>query len=186
MDLPRSSFPKLDHSDVLFLGKKVLKEEIKVALFDMALLKAPVLYKLVMKVIANRFKATSIPEFHKKVIMSAITNTTTQILWNGVLTQMFSSIRGIRQRANLEHAKIIKKILDNFRAFSRHRINAHKMNVFFSKRVDEDFGAQLCRVLNFRKVHNLGSNLGVILFHEMTTNNSLRFVVDKVKARLQW
>lgn len=46
-------------------------------------------------------------------------------------------------RANLEHAKIIKKILDNFHAFSRHRINAHKMNVFFSKRVDEDFGAQL-------------------------------------------
>lgn len=38
--LPSSSFPRLDHSDVILLGKAISREAIKTALFDMALLKA--------------------------------------------------------------------------------------------------------------------------------------------------
>lgn len=39
--LSTNSFSRLDHNDVLFWGKNVSKEEIKVALFDMTHLKAP-------------------------------------------------------------------------------------------------------------------------------------------------
>lgn len=89
-------------------------------------------------------------------------------------------------KADLEQAKLIKAILDKFCAFFGHQIIAHKMDFFFSKGVDEDFGAPLYGVLCFRKVHNLSSYLGVPLFHERIINNSLRFVVDKVNSRLQW
>ncbi|KAG8493637.1 hypothetical protein CXB51_011699 [Gossypium anomalum] len=39
--LPPSKFPRLDHDDISFLGKQITNREIKVALFDMAPLKAP-------------------------------------------------------------------------------------------------------------------------------------------------
>ncbi|KAH1129137.1 hypothetical protein J1N35_000515, partial [Gossypium stocksii] len=71
--IPPSNFTRLNLDDFSLLEKQITNEEIKAALFDMAPLKAPVtspedftlyrpislcsiLYKLVMKVIANRFK----------------------------------------------------------------------------------------------------------------------------------
>lgn len=39
--LPLSSFPQLDPDDIYFLRKLVMNDEIKVALFDIAPLKAP-------------------------------------------------------------------------------------------------------------------------------------------------
>lgn len=88
-------------------------------------------------------------------------------------------------RAELEQIKLFKEILDNFCGFFGHRINARKTNVFFSKRVEGVDGGRLCGVLCFRQVQNLGFYLGVPLFHERITNSSLRFVVEKVKAKLQ-
>ncbi|KAH1073281.1 hypothetical protein J1N35_025609 [Gossypium stocksii] len=41
--------------------------------------------------------AAGIPDFLRKVIMSAISSSTMQILWNGVLSKSFKPIRGIRQ-----------------------------------------------------------------------------------------
>ncbi|KAH1066052.1 hypothetical protein J1N35_031039 [Gossypium stocksii] len=174
--------------DIDFLKKLISNEEIKKALFDMALLKAPrsdgfhahffqkefsqyrpislcsVMYKLVMKVIASRFKqvfpnyisseqagfiagrnisdniliaqevihsmrsrkidrnwmainldlekaydriswdfidvtlvADGVLEFLRKVIMSVISSSSIQILWNRVPSQSFKPARGIRQ-----------------------------------------------------------------------------------------
>ncbi|XP_016748714.1 uncharacterized protein [Gossypium hirsutum] len=64
---PLNIFPRITDQNFDFLNKPILNDEIKKALFDMAPLKAPrshgyhalffqILYKLVMKVIANRFK----------------------------------------------------------------------------------------------------------------------------------
>ncbi|KAA3476669.1 LINE-1 reverse transcriptase isogeny [Gossypium australe] len=41
--------------------------------------------------------AVGVPEFLRKVIMSAISSSSMQILWNGVPTQKFKPARGIRQ-----------------------------------------------------------------------------------------
>ncbi|MBA0878438.1 hypothetical protein Goshw_000096, partial [Gossypium schwendimanii] len=65
------------------------------------------------------------------------------------------------------------------------RINVRKTNVLFSKGVDNILGERLGDVLGFLQVQNLGSYLGVLLFHERITNRSLRFLVEKVKAKFQ-
>ncbi|MBA0730161.1 hypothetical protein Golax_022850, partial [Gossypium laxum] len=52
-------------------------------------------------------------------------------------------------------------------------------------RVDDANGGRICGVFGFCQVQNLSSYLGVPLFHEKITNISLRFMVKKVKVKLQ-
>ncbi|KAA3460943.1 Retrovirus-related Pol polyprotein LINE-1 [Gossypium australe] len=47
--------------------------------------------------ISASLTAVGVPEFLRKVIMSAISSSSMQILWNGVPTQKFKPARGIRQ-----------------------------------------------------------------------------------------
>ncbi|KAA3468994.1 Retrovirus-related Pol polyprotein LINE-1 [Gossypium australe] len=49
----------------------------------------------------------------------------------------------------------------------------------------EELRDSISNVLGFQRVTNLGTYLGVPLFHERVTNSSLKFVVDKVRAKLQ-
>lgn len=88
-------------------------------------------------------------------------------------------------KAKMEQVILIKKILDTFCDFFEHHINTNKTIICFSKGVYEDKGKLLCELLGFWKVHNLRPYLGVPLFHKRATSNSLRLVVEKVKARLQ-
>ncbi|KAK5824504.1 hypothetical protein PVK06_019279 [Gossypium arboreum] len=88
-------------------------------------------------------------------------------------------------KADVRRARLIKDLLDTFCGYSGHRVNVQKMNTFFSKGVDENLVRHLCDMLGFRKVHNLGLYLGVPLFHDKVIINSLKFVVEKVKLRLQ-
>lgn len=82
-------------------------------------------------------------------------------------------------------ATILKKVLDSFCEYLGHMINVNKSNVCFSKGVDDVLGSNLCRILGFRRVTNFGCYLGIPLFHDKVTNSSLRFVVDKVRSKLQ-
>ncbi|KAH1130409.1 hypothetical protein J1N35_001787 [Gossypium stocksii] len=54
----------------------------------------------------------------------------------------------------------------------------------FSKGVNEDIQRRISGFLGIKVVQNLGTYLGVPLFHEKVTNNKLRFVVDKVRSKL--
>lgn len=78
----------------------------------------------------------------------------------------------------------MKEVLDTFYGFSGHRFNLQKSNMVFSKRVDEDVQRRISGLLGFQVVQNLCSYLGVPLFHEKVTNNTLHFVVDKVRSKL--
>lgn len=59
-----------------------------------------------------------------------------------------------------------------------------KTNIFFSRRVDGSVGRSISRFFGFQEVSNLGTYLGVPFFHEKVTNNTLHFVVDKVRNKL--
>ncbi|KAA3480260.1 reverse transcriptase [Gossypium australe] len=73
--------------------------------------------------------------------MSTISSSTMQVLWNGIPIQKFKLVR-----ADLEHARILKNVLQRFREYSGH------------------------------KVQNLGTYLGVPFLHDMPTNSTLNFV----------
>lgn len=91
----------------------------------------------------------------------------------------------IFSKANVQQAKLLKAILENFFCFSGHKINAGKTNIFFSSAVRENLGRIISGMLGFKKVEDLSYNFGVPLFHERATNNTLRFVVEKVRNKLQ-
>ncbi|KAK5785073.1 hypothetical protein PVK06_039618 [Gossypium arboreum] len=158
-------------------------------------------------------QAVGIPNYIRNVIMSAISNSIVQVFWNGVPTQKFRLARGIRQgtwcpiwlscsrpalshiffaddlvifrKADVHHSRLLKDILETFCAFSGHIINAKEMNIFFSSAVREDLERVISDTLGFQKVEDMRYYLGVPLFHERVTNSTLRFVVEKVRDRLQ-
>ncbi|MBA0861735.1 hypothetical protein Goshw_000321, partial [Gossypium schwendimanii] len=83
------------------------------------------------------------------------------LVWNGsVIT-------------DIEQARRIKIILEQF-------YTSFGQNVFFLSGVEEELRESIGEVLGFQRVTNLGTYLGMPLFHERVMNSSLRFMVDKV------
>lgn len=91
----------------------------------------------------------------------------------------------IFSKANLEHGRVLKDILDSSYEFSRHKINFRNTNIFFSKGVDVSIVDMISTLFGFQRVHNLCHYLGVPLFHQKLTNNTLQFVVKKVRRKLK-
>ncbi|KAA3472023.1 reverse transcriptase [Gossypium australe] len=182
--------------------------------------------------------AARIPLFLRNVIMSAISSSTMQILWNGVPTQKFKPNRGIRQgcplspylfvlcmewlgqfihteiesgiwdpislsrsgppishlffaddlvifcKAKIDQARSLEHILSLFCGISGHKISARKSQIFFSKNTETDTRNQISQLFGFQEVQNLGKYLGVPLMHDRVTKNTLDFVVDKIRRKL--
>ncbi|XP_016755376.1 uncharacterized protein [Gossypium hirsutum] len=176
-----------------------------------------VLYKLVMKIIANRFKiifpkiigqeqasfiaGRSIIDnviIAQKVLHSMRVKKSLQwmaikidlekaydrVLWNGVPTQKFKPVRGIRQGADVVHSGLFTKFLSNFCKISGHKVNARKTNVFFFTGVNISSRNEINDILGFQKVNDLGHYLRVPLFHRRVTKSILDFFVDGVRSRL--
>ncbi|KAH1074527.1 hypothetical protein J1N35_026855 [Gossypium stocksii] len=85
----------------------------------------------------------------------------------------------IFSKSDLKQAQVLMETLDNFCAFSGHWVNACKTNIFFLSGVDEDLKDKISSTLGFQKVQNLGTYLGVPLFHDKVTSSTLRLVIDK-------
>ncbi|KAA3489716.1 LINE-1 reverse transcriptase isogeny [Gossypium australe] len=75
-------------------------------------------------------------------------------------------------KADAKHGKLLKEILHDFCELSGDKVNPMKTNIFFSKGVGE-------------LAHDLGHYLGVPLFHQRVTNNTMCFVMEKVRMKLQ-
>lgn len=74
----------------------------------------------------------------------------------------------------MKHDRLLKEILDNFCDFYG---PPNGVKVFIAD--------MLSNLLGFQKVQNLGHYLGVPLFHFRVTNNTMYFVVKKVRMKLQ-
>lgn len=180
--------------------------------------------------------AAGIPTFFHNVIVSAISTSTMQVLWNGVPMPKFRLAKGIRQGCpfssqlfglcmewpghsinlalscgdwrpirlsrlgpNLSYifftndlvifckadGRLLKEILHNFYEISRHKVNPRKTNMFFSKGVEDSMTLTLSGLLGFQKMQDLRHYLAVPLFHQIVTNNTMHFMVEKVRTKLQ-
>lgn len=56
--------------------------------------------------------------------------------------------------------------------------------MFFSKGVEDELSDKLSNLIGFQKVHNLGTYLGMPLFHDRAICSTVRFVVEKVRRKL--
>lgn len=59
-----------------------------------------------------------------------------------------------------------------------------KSNIYFFKSIREETPTMINQVFEFQIVQNLGTYLGVPLLHEWLTKSTLRFIVDKVRGKL--
>ncbi|KAH1114932.1 hypothetical protein J1N35_008310 [Gossypium stocksii] len=119
--------------------------------------------------------AIGILEFLRKVIMDAISLSTTQILWNGALSQSFKPLRGIRQGCPLSPYLFVVCM----------EWLGHIIRSEISSGVEDNLCDQISHFFGLQKVSNLGRYLGVPLLHDRVTKSTLNFVVDKVRCKLQ-
>ncbi|KAK5785130.1 hypothetical protein PVK06_039682 [Gossypium arboreum] len=173
--LPPNRFPQLDPMDISFSKKSESNEEIKVAFFDMAPL-----------------KASGSDGFHAFFFKSSGVSLTVRKwnpIWlfrNGLVIShlFFADDLVLFGKADLKHCRILKDILDRFCTLSGHKINVKKTNIFFSKGMDEDSVDMISIMLGFQRVHNLGYYLGVPLLHQrcMMIPKKTREEIESYKA----
>ncbi|KAG8499648.1 hypothetical protein CXB51_006070 [Gossypium anomalum] len=255
-DIPSSGFPSFKPLEISFLESPITNDEIKVALFDMAPLKALgsdgvfdgeqieselnntlivqdnlpklisqeqagfiagrnisdniiIAQEVIHSMRCNRkerkrmaikldlekaydrvswefisasLSAAGISMFLRRVIMSAISTSTMQILWNGVPTQKFKPVRGIRQGCPLSpylfvlcmdwlsHLIRTEMGVGNWDPIRLSRAGPEISHLFFTDDLE---------------VQNLGTYLGITLLHDRIFKNTLNFVVDKIRRKLQ-
>lgn len=58
----------------------------------------------------------------------------------------------IFRRVEVQQAKIIKGIMESFCGYSSHKVNARKMNIFFSKGVNEELKEPINSIFSYHKV----------------------------------
>ncbi|KAH1106952.1 hypothetical protein J1N35_010720 [Gossypium stocksii] len=90
----------------------------------------------------------------------------------------------IFSKTDLKHVEVLKEILNKFCNISSHWVNVWKAIMFFSRGVKDNLKDNLSSLLGYQKVHNLGTCLGIPLFHDRITYFTLRFVVDQVHSEL--
>ncbi|KAH1097488.1 hypothetical protein J1N35_014409 [Gossypium stocksii] len=138
--------------------------------------------------IDTSFRATGIPYFLCNVIMSAISSSTMQVLWNGVPTSKFSPARGVRQGYPLSPYLFILCMewlshnihsaieIGNWAPIRLVHNGPPLSHLFFA---DDLILFGHAEEHQAREVNDLEFYLGVPLFHERVTSNTLHFVVDK-------
>ncbi|KAA3487249.1 LINE-1 reverse transcriptase isogeny [Gossypium australe] len=120
--------------------------------------------------------AIGIPEFLQKVIISAISSSSMHILWNGVPTQKFKPVRGIRQGCPLSPYLFVLR-MDWLKHIVRSNIDIGRWEPIQLSKIGPAISHMF--FADDLEVQNLGTYLGVFLLHNRVTKNTLSFVVDK-------
>ncbi|KAA3453866.1 reverse transcriptase [Gossypium australe] len=88
-------------------------------------------------------------------------------------------------KAQIDQALVLENIISLFYEISGHKISVKKSNIFFSKNTEDVIRNQISQLFGFQEVQNLGNYLGVPLLHDRVTKNTLNFIVDKIRRKLQ-
>ncbi|KAA3478765.1 Retrovirus-related Pol polyprotein LINE-1 [Gossypium australe] len=88
-------------------------------------------------------------------------------------------------KAQMDQARFLENIVSLFCEISGHKISVRKSNIFFSKNTEDETRNQISQLFGFQEVQNLGNYLGVPLLHDRVTKNTLNFVVDRIRRKLQ-
>ncbi|KAA3459207.1 reverse transcriptase [Gossypium australe] len=131
--------------------------------------------------ISASLEAVGVPEFLRKAIMSAISSSSMQILWNDVPTHKFKPARGIRQGCPLLRYMFVL-CMD----WLGHLIRAD-IDIGRWKLIQLSISGPAISHLFFAddlEVQNLGFYLGVPLLHSRVTKSTFSFVVEKIRHKL--
>lgn len=84
----------------------------------------------------------------------------------------------------LDQARVIQEVLSVLGKASGHRVNEQKTIVYFSTNIDAVNVVNICNILHFSLSEDLGTYLGLPLFHRRVTKSTFSFFVDKVRRKL--
>ncbi|MBA0575969.1 hypothetical protein Golob_024582 [Gossypium lobatum] len=113
-------------------------------------------------------QVASVTDFLIEVIMSTMSKFTMQVLWNGIVfvLRLIMASGTLSGSLNWVWLSRLGPALSHLR-------------------VDDALIDLINGLLRFQRVQNLRTYLGVPLFHEKVTNNTLQFVVEKLCNKLQ-
>lgn len=86
--------------------------------------------------------------------------------------------------ANLENAREIHEILYRFCYYSGHKVNSLKSKIFFSTNTDDVTKDAIENLLGFQQSDDLGTYLGMPLFHSRIKTSTFHFILDKIQKKL--
>lgn len=96
-----------------------------------------------------------------------------------LLTTWFCS-----NKAKVDQGVLVNNALREFSAFSDHKVNTHKIQVYFPNNMVDGIEDSLAHLLGFQRVNDLGCYLGVSVCHKRVMKSSFQFVIDKVRSQL--
>lgn len=87
-------------------------------------------------------------------------------------------------KMDVNQARTMRKVLNVFRAPLGHKVNASKIEVFFLKNIRPLEKDRIFSLLGFTGANDLGYYLGMPLLHKRITTCTFKFIVDKIKRKL--
>ncbi|PKI67893.1 hypothetical protein CRG98_011489 [Punica granatum] len=97
---------------------------------------------------------------------------------------MFAYDLLILSKATKANIRNVKSILDKFCSWSGQEVNCSKSGIFFSKNTSADTKRNAKAVLGMRKLKEDAQYLGNPMFIKKKRNDSLQFLIDKIKGKL--
>ncbi|XP_025679132.1 uncharacterized protein [Arachis hypogaea] len=86
--------------------------------------------------------------------------------------------------ADVQQAKIINKVLEEFCKSSGKKVNNEKTRIFFSNNVGHTIREEISNSLNFSRTDDLGKYLGVPILHSKVSKDTYKNVINKMNSRL--